>query len=51
MSKTTEIEGIYWWQDNDDIWHIAFDEDLIEEVIGEFGVFGYRELKKEQEEK
>ncbi len=45
MSKTTEVEGIYWWKDNEGIWHISIEEDKIEEVRSEFGIIGYREKK------
>ena len=43
MSKTTEVEGIYWWKDNNGIWHICMEEDKIEAVINEYGIVGYKE--------
>lgn len=54
MSKTREVEGIYWWQDNEGLWNLSYDKDNIEEVRSEItgDVIGYREKKSggEQDE-
>ncbi|KKN57970.1 hypothetical protein LCGC14_0556280 [marine sediment metagenome] len=50
MSKTTEIEGVYWWKDNNNVWYVSFDEEKIEEVKDSFtGMVGYR-LKNSNKE-
>jgi len=46
MSRTTGIEGIYWRKDNQDIWHLAFEDDIIKEIKNDYGRIGYRIKEK-----
>lgn len=49
MSKTTEIDGITWWKDNDSIWHITIDDEKIERVYEPhipLCLIGYRHKNK-----
>ena len=45
MSKTREVDGIYWWQDSEGIWYVCIEEDKIEEVRNKYGQIGFRNIK------
>ena len=45
MSKTREVDGIYFWQDANGIWRICVEEDKIERIEDKAGV-GYKEVSK-----
>lgn len=47
MSKTREVEGIYFWQDGKGVWRICIEEDKIEKIEDRFGV-GYKQIEGEK---